>query len=105
MVCFVKSKDLQNVKILNTVHIWQVLEGKRKSLTNSTKIKNMESQTGFVEKNFWDDWLTKYNGNLPNGFYWIDHHSKTSNVILSNTWTAAEYQLKQKGIVSQSRDA
>lgn len=99
MVCFVKNEDLQNVKILNTIHIWQVLEGKKKSLANSTKIRKMESQTGFIEKIFWDDWLTKYNGKLPNGFYWIDHHSKTSNVVLSNTWTAAEYQLKQKGIV------
>ena len=96
---FVNVEDLQHVMVPSNIHLWQVLEGKRKSLTNSQNMKAMESRMGFVEKSFWDDWLEKYNGKLPNGFYWIDHQAKTLNVVLSNTWAAAEYQLEQKGIV------
>ena len=96
---FVKVEDLQHVKVPSNIHLWQVLEGKRKSLTNSQTMKTMESRMGFIERSFWDDWLKKYNGTLPNGFYWIDHQAQTFNVVLSNTWHAAAYQLEQKGVV------
>ena len=96
---FVKVEDLHHVKVPSNIHLWQVLEGKRKSLTNSQTMKTMESQMGFIEKSFWDNWLKKYNGKLPNGFYWIDHHAQTFNVVLSTTWDAAAYQLEQKGVV------
>ncbi|MEM8611974.1 MAG: hypothetical protein AAGF93_08140, partial [Cyanobacteria bacterium P01_H01_bin.105] len=36
---------------------------------------------------------------FPYGFYWIDHQANTFNVVLSNTWDAAEYQLQQRGVV------
>lgn len=96
---FVKVEDLQHVKVPSNIHLWQVLAGQRKSLTNSQNMKTMESGLGFTERSFWDEWLKKYNGRLPNGFYWIDHKAKTLNVVLSNTWVAAEYQLEQKGVV------
>ncbi|MBE9070031.1 hypothetical protein IQ260_25650 [Leptolyngbya cf. ectocarpi LEGE 11479] len=96
---FVKVEDLQHVKVPSNIHLWQVLEGQRESLTNSQNMKTMESWLGFTERSFWDEWLKKYNGRLPNGFYWIDHNAKTVNVVLSNTWVAAEYQLEQKGVV------
>ncbi len=96
---FVKVEDLQHVTVPSSIHLWQVLEGQRQSLTNSQNIQMMESRIGFVEKSFWDEWLKKYNGRLPNGFYWIDHQAKTLNVVLSNTWVSAEYQLEQKGVV------
>lgn len=96
---FVNVEDLQHVKVPSNIHLWQVLEGQKKSLTNSQNIQMMESRIGFVENSFWDERLQKYNGRLPNGFYWIDHQAKSLNVVLSNTWIAAQYQLEQKGVV------
>ena len=96
---FVKVEDLQHVKVPSNIHLWQVLEGQRKSLTNSQNMQMIEFRMGFIETSFWDEWLKKYDGRLPNGFYWIDHQAKTLNVVLSNTWVAAEYQLEQKGVV------
>ncbi|MEM9483351.1 MAG: hypothetical protein AAGA83_06625 [Cyanobacteria bacterium P01_F01_bin.116] len=96
---FVKAENLQHVKVPSNIHLWQVLEGQRKSLTNSQNMKTIESKIGFVEQSFWDEWLKKYNGRLPNGFYWVDHQAQTLNVVLSNTWFTAAYQLEQKGVV------
>lgn len=96
---FVNAEELQHVRVPCSIHLWQVLEGQRKSLTNSQSIKTMESQKGFTEKSFWDEWLEKYDGRLPNGFYWIDHQANNPNMVLSNNWFAAEYQLEQKGVV------
>lgn len=103
MLNFVNAGDLQHVKVPSNIHLWQVLEGKSKSLTNSQSMKTLESRVGFIEKLFWDDWLTKYDGKLPNGFYWIDHQARSFHVVLSNTWDAAEYQLEQKGVVVFNR--
>ena len=99
MTEFVKAENLQHIKVPSNIHLWQVLAGQSKSLTNSQTMKMMESRIGFLENSFWENWLKQYNGKLPNGFYWVDHQANSFNVVLSNTWDASEYQLQQRGVV------
>ena len=46
---FVKAVDLQHVKVPSSIHLCQVLEGQRKSMTNSKTLEKKESKKGFTE--------------------------------------------------------
>lgn len=85
------AKDLTHIKVKGTVHLWQKYGTEFKSLTNEPNLLMIEELQGFdfqefielvCENNEWNNIE-----DVPDGFFFIDHSTKTGNFIESDSWT------------------
>ena len=97
---FVLAESLSHLRLIGTVHLWQVVGGKAKSLTDSIHLQHLERIINFSQDKFFANMSEHQRGKIANGFYWINHYTKTGNYVLCDTWTEKiESQLKVRGLI------
>ena len=100
----VMAKDLSNVGIKGTVHLWHCVDNVFKSLTNDPKLLLLEEIHGFDLQKF-VFLIAENNGyfggkpfKFPDGFAFIDHSTQTGNYIVSDGWNEkVETELSNRG--------
>jgi hypothetical protein len=97
---FVKARDLSHIKVRGDVHLWRVLDGHTKSLTNSPRLKRIEELSVFSADKFFAQ-MKSLSGELRDGFYFAIHSSKQGNFIPGTEWSEEiESQLRERQIIS-----
>ncbi len=103
-MAFVLAKDVTHVKVLGGIRLFQVSDNKIKLLTNAPLLATLEELIGFDFKEaletIADTCGEVRDGEvfLPNGFYIINHHTRSSDFFPADDWSAeVEAHLKAKG--------
>lgn len=104
---YAMRKDLNHLRISCTVHLWHVIDGKWKSLTNSSDLILLARHHKitfhrFIELLKFE--LLKVEKELNDGFVFYDYRSKDKGYIYSKEgWNKeVEQELKTKGYLAST---
>lgn len=101
---FVKASQLSQFQVRGCIHLWQVVNGRGKSFTNSFTLALLEKTIGFDLIEFFRTMEDQQKGRgkgLDDGFYWANHYTKRGGFFLCKDWTKEiEEILLQKEVIT-----
>lgn len=94
------SKNLSNsFKILAPIRIWRCCQNQFYLCTESKYLDQFEKLSGFDLDEFIKILANKYNGVLPDGYYYADHQGKIGGYLNTDNYDEMISALRSKNLI------